>query len=600
MAATTFSIKGTQTKTINPITITDVGGEVNQAGYIYVWLPSQFGSLAGSPPYAKWDSSQTTATIVDTGSGVVSPTVSYYAGNNSNVPNVVKLDITTPFSPGDSVTFSGLSIITYGQTTNQSYPLLWSVDGGYSYNTTDSNAIMSVDVTAPIFVGAYPKTGKVQANGSRKVSILTEINEDGAAYYVVVAHGAATPSVAQVIAGHNSADTAAIDAGNVAVTAYSARSFMTAVLGADATQYDVYVVGQDAAGNTTAATGITVTTPATTTYAVIAGTMTKESGDTTSTVNIDVTPVAAGGTVTLTIVPKDGMELKTGTLVATYNDGLQKTLILAGTGPYTFTMPAYAVTVTATFEAISCPSVFNASTYKAYPICGAATCNSGYVLSNGACVASGGSGGSIMLPVTPVAISLNGEIPDLAFTINNGAKVTTIPELNLNLNANPATVRGYIVSLDANFTNVGILAYPSTPAIFILPSKAGSYTLYLKYYSTTGVYSKLYTQSISFKPETTLPTYTPAPVDTTALITRYLFKRTLQLGSKGMDVKALQQFLNVNGYILSKNGAGSPGNETATFGPATKAALIKFQKTNKIFPAVGYFGPITIDAVNTK
>ena len=524
------------------------------------------------------------------------------------------------------------------------------------------------------------------------------------------------------------------------------------------------------------------------TYAVTAGTMTRVSGDASSTVNIDATPVTAGSTVTLTIAPKVGMQLKAGTLVVAYNDGSPKTAALSGSGPYTFTMPAYAVTVTATFVTIpptlmadninnvigqrmtttvpgsyptayfdalhggdikingqtdtsysygfngtnfisfaasyfptagdytititnvpgyadnsvvqtvltpilvtnilvagqgsvtsviasstlnmvatispsdvtysaitwsttggsgitinqtgllsarsyakgtatvtataqdgsnvfgstqitvtipTCSSVSNAATYNSYPTCGVATCNSGYTLSNGTCVALGGGesggGGSILLPVAPTANFVNGEISDLAFTINNGAKTTTIPEVNLTLNANPATVRGYIVSLDANFTNVGISPYLNTPATFVLPSKAGSYTLYLKYYSTTGVYSKMYTQSISLQPiqpMIKLPTNTTISIPTT--IPHYLFKRALQLGSQGIDVKALQQFLNVNGYILSKNGAGSPGNETTTFGPATKTALIKFQKANKISPAVGYFGPITIGAVNTK
>lgn len=89
-----------------------------------------------------------------------------------------------------------------------------------------------------------------------------------------------------------------------------------------------------------------------TTYEVTDGTMTRVSGDTTSTVNIDTTPVADGATVTLTVVPKTGMQLQTSTLTATYDDGSQETLTLSGSGPYTFTMPAYAVTVTATFEAI--------------------------------------------------------------------------------------------------------------------------------------------------------------------------------------------------------------------------------------------------------
>ncbi|MFA6476273.1 MAG: peptidoglycan-binding protein [Candidatus Paceibacterota bacterium] len=74
---------------------------------------------------------------------------------------------------------------------------------------------------------------------------------------------------------------------------------------------------------------------------------------------------------------------------------------------------------------------------------------------------------------------------------------------------------------------------------------------------------------------------------------RYSFTRNLKTGSTGSDVKLLQQFLNTHGFILAKSGAGSPGRETSYFGQATRNALIRFQKANKITPAVGYFGPVT-------
>ena len=83
---------------------------------------------------------------------------------------------------------------------------------------------------------------------------------------------------------------------------------------------------------------------------------------------------------------------------------------------------------------------------------------------------------------------------------------------------------------------------------------------------------------------------------TTGTVTA-VFVRNLELGMTGADVKALQQWLNANGYRVAESGYGSPGNETTKFGGATKAALIKFQKANGITPAVGYFGPKTRAAV---
>ncbi len=78
------------------------------------------------------------------------------------------------------------------------------------------------------------------------------------------------------------------------------------------------------------------------------------------------------------------------------------------------------------------------------------------------------------------------------------------------------------------------------------------------------------------------------------------FLRNLEVGSKGEDVRALQQYLNSHGFIVAPSGDGSSGHETSTFGRATKAALIKYQKSNGIAPAVGYFGPKTRTMVNAQ
>ena len=111
------------------------------------------------------------------------------------------------------------------------------------------------------------------------------------------------------------------------------------------------VVITDTANNSTLATSTTssaATLTVTQTYAITLGTITRVAGDTTSTIGIATSPSASGTTVTLTVSPKSGMRLKAGTLVATFNTS--STATLSGTGPYTFTMPAFAVTVTAEFE----------------------------------------------------------------------------------------------------------------------------------------------------------------------------------------------------------------------------------------------------------
>ncbi len=72
-----------------------------------------------------------------------------------------------------------------------------------------------------------------------------------------------------------------------------------------------------------------------------------------------------------------------------------------------------------------------------------------------------------------------------------------------------------------------------------------------------------------------------------------VFTRTLKLNSKGVDVKDLQKFLNSQGFSVAKKGPGSKGKETTLFGPATKAAVIRFQKAYRITPANGVVGEKT-------
>ncbi len=68
-------------------------------------------------------------------------------------------------------------------------------------------------------------------------------------------------------------------------------------------------------------------------------------------------------------------------------------------------------------------------------------------------------------------------------------------------------------------------------------------------------------------------------------------------GSRGLDVRALQIFLNTSGFTLAADGPGSPGEETEFFGSLTRAALARWQAAHGVVPAVGYYGPITRAAI---
>lgn len=96
------------------------------------------------------------------------------------------------------------------------------------------------------------------------------------------------------------------------------------------------------------------------------------------------------------------------------------------------------------------------------------------------------------------------------------------------------------------------------------------------------------------------------PVQATTPLS-YTFIRTLRLGIKGEDVKALQVFLNSRGFTVSSTDAGSPGQETTFYGVATSRAVTRFQEyyrseilvPNDLTQGNGYFGPSTLKKANS-
>lgn len=79
---------------------------------------------------------------------------------------------------------------------------------------------------------------------------------------------------------------------------------------------------------------------------------------------------------------------------------------------------------------------------------------------------------------------------------------------------------------------------------------------------------------------------------------------SLRFGMSHPEVITLQKILNRNGYVITNEGPGSPGNETTLFGNFTRAAVRKFQCDQRIVcegdeytAAYGVVGPRTRDTL---
>ncbi|NDB59105.1 hypothetical protein EB001_11710, partial [bacterium] len=118
--------------------------------------------------------------------------------------------------------------------------------------------------------------------------------------------------------------------------------------------------------------------------------------------------------------------------------------------------------------------------------------------------------------------------------------------------------------------------------------------------SPTGVLDTQTMAVVNLLYSSTGTTSNPSANSVSPTTSGYVFTRSLTLGSSGSDVRQLQVFLNTKGYTISSSGTGSRGNESIYFGPATKAALIRYQIANGIKPASGFFGPVTRAKVNLQ
>ncbi|MGB1130267.1 MAG: hypothetical protein ACPG4K_09455 [Haloferula sp.] len=134
--------------------------------------------------------------------------------------------------------------ITFTPTVTGTGNMAWDNVNSLGANVTGVSVSLTTgggDTTPPNWVATWPQVDEVTSTGA---TARGQIDEDGTAYYVVVADGSGLPSSAQVKAGQNSSGSAAIANGSMALTASIEGTDAISGLSAD-TDYDVYFVAED-------------------------------------------------------------------------------------------------------------------------------------------------------------------------------------------------------------------------------------------------------------------------------------------------------------------------------------------------------------------
>lgn len=101
--------------------------------------------------------------------------------------------------------------------------------------------------------------------------------------------------------------------------------------------------------------------------------------------------------------------------------------------------------------------------------------------------------------------------------------------------------------------------------------------------------------SFGLSPQTSQPVVqtvaTPASTGFVLGVKTFRFTKMLAFGSRNDDVKELQKILIAEGFLKAQ--------ATGYFGPLTRAAVISWQKKNKIAPPVGIIGPLSRAKLNS-
>ncbi|MCV6636441.1 Calx-beta domain-containing protein [Candidatus Albibeggiatoa sp. nov. NOAA] len=247
--------------------------------------------------------------VVTDGSG--KPTESQIAaGQNSSGSAAIASGTVSITDTSESVT----ETIT-GLSSETSYDIYFYAEDAIPNKTDigDDGLTTIADTVAPVFEDTSPTSTIGNETGS-SFDITVRLDEIGVVYYIVVADGSDNePSQAQIKAGNDKTDSAALKSGSINVTAASTNQAVT-VSGLDYnTNYDIYLYAEDdeSTPNLSDVSSLTaVTVPDTT-----APTFSSSSSSNITSSSVDVTVEVDESSTIYYVVVLDGATAPTATEV---------------------------------------------------------------------------------------------------------------------------------------------------------------------------------------------------------------------------------------------------------------------------------------------
>jgi peptidoglycan hydrolase-like protein with peptidoglycan-binding domain len=205
-------------------------------------------------------------------------------------------------------------------------------------------------------------------------------------------------------------------------------------------------------------------------------------------------------------------------------------------------------------------------------------------------------------------ITVNFALGTATTTVVNIAAPVTTTNQSVNCPAGlvctPNTATGTSIGIPSNL--LGFSLGTSNSNVVALQNLLIQYG-YLKAGLNTGYYGALTQAAVNAYRAAQATTITNVPTSAATPTLSGTFIRTLKIGSTGADVKALQVFLNTHGFTIATSGNGSLGHETTYYGPATAAAVSRFQLAHAaeilapygLTQGTGNFGAGTMREVNS-